>query len=327
MATPNRSKLIDRALKVVRKHFKPVPPPKDRTLFEHLVFACLVEDSPNESAEQVFNALKQEYFGWNEVRVSTIRELTDALKPLVNPAESAARLKQSLHSVFESVYEFDIESMKKQNIGQAAKHLQKYNGTTPFAIAYVTQHALGGHSIPLNRGALITLHTVGVISNDEFSKGLVPGLERAVPKNKGAEVASLLHQLGVEVGRNPYGQVARKFMLEIDPACKDRLPRRPVKAPEPPPAPPKTAATAAAEAKRATAAAEAKRAAEAKKKGAAAKQAPPAKAAPKKEEAKKPAAKQPAPTPTKKPIKPIKKVTKKGTKKPTTRKLTKRKPR
>ena len=104
------------------------------------------------SPSRCFNALKQDYFGWNEVRVSTIRELTDALKPLVNPAESAARLKQTLHSVFESVYEFDIESLKKQNIGQAAKQLQKYNGTTPFAVAYVTQNALGGHSIPLNRG-------------------------------------------------------------------------------------------------------------------------------------------------------------------------------
>ena len=89
MATPNRSALINRTIKVLRKHFKPVPPPKDRTLFEHLLFACLVEDSPQESAEQVFNTLKQDYFGWNEVRVSTIRELTDVLKPLVNPPESA----------------------------------------------------------------------------------------------------------------------------------------------------------------------------------------------------------------------------------------------
>ena len=186
-----------------------------------------MEDSPQESAEQVFSALKHDYFGWNEVRVSTIRELTDALKPLVNPAESAARLKQTLHSVFESVYEFDIESLKKQNIGQAAKHLQKYNGTTPFAVAYVTQNALGGHAIPLNRGTLITLHTVGVISDDEFKQGVVPGLERTVPKNKGAEVGSLLHQLGVEVGRNPYGPAARKLMLEIDPNCKDRLAETP----------------------------------------------------------------------------------------------------
>jgi endonuclease-3 len=312
MATPNRAALINRTLKVLRKHFKPVAPPKDRTLFEHLLFACLVEDSPHEAAEQTFTALKQDYFGWNEVRVSTIRELTDALKPLTNPAESAARLKQTLHSVFESVYEFDIETMKKQNIGAAAKTLQKYNGTTPFAVSYVTQHALGGHAIPLNQGALITLHTVGVISDDEFKKQTVPGLERAVPKNKGVEVASLLHQLGVEVGKNPYGQNARKFMLEIDPNCKDRLPKRPtVKPPEPPPPPPKPEPKAAAKGKQ-------------KEKESAAKQAPKAKEVEKKP-TKKPAAKQPAPT--KKPQKPTKRPAKKVTKKPTSRKLTKKKPR
>src|SRR2546423_6981191 len=195
MATPNRSALIARTLKMLRKHFKPVPQSKDRSVLEHLLFACLLEDSPQEAAEQVFNALKHDYFGWNEVRVSTIRELTDALKPLVNPAESAARLKQTLHSVFESVYEFDIETLKKQNIGQAAKLLQKYNGTTPFVVAYVIQNALGGHAIPLNRGALITLRTVRIISDAEFKQAVVPGLERSVPKNKGAEVSSLLHQL------------------------------------------------------------------------------------------------------------------------------------
>lgn len=307
MATPNRSALIGRTLKVLRKHFKPVPPPpKDRTLFENLLFACLVEDSPNDAAEQVFETLKREYFGWNEVRVSTIRELTDVLKPLVNPPESASRLKQSLHSVFESVYEFDIESMKKQNIGAAVKTLQKYNGTTSFAVAYVTQHSLGGHAIPLNRGALISLHTLGVISDDEFAKNTVPGLERAVPKNKGPEVGSLLHQLGVEVGRNPYGQAARKLLLEIDPNCKDRLPKRPtVKPPEPPPpAKPETKKSA-------------------KQKDTAAKQ--PAPKATEKKSAKKPAAKQPAPS--KKPAKPTKRPTKKGAKKPTSRKLTKKKPR
>jgi hypothetical protein len=282
--------------------------------------ACLLEDSPSDSAEQVFQALKAEYFGWNEVRVSTIRELTDALKPLVNPAESAARLKQTLHSVFESVYEFDIEAFKKQNIGQAAKHLEKYNGTTPFAVAYVTQHALGGHSIPLNKGALITLHTIGVISDSEFKEGVVPGLERAIPKSKGAEVASLLHQLGVEVGKNPYGPNAKKLMLEIDPACKDRLPKKPVPKPEPPPAPPAPPKMTAAEAKRS--------AAEAKKKEAAAAKKAPLKVDPKKakESAKKPPAKKASIA--KKPAgKPTKHVTKKGTKRPTTRKLVKKKPR
>jgi endonuclease-3 len=311
MATPNRSALIARTLKVIRKHYKPVVQPKDRSVLEHLLFACLLEDSPQEAAEQVFQALKHDYFGWNEVRVSTIRELTDALKPLVNPAASAARLKQTLHSVFESVYEFDIETLKKQNIGQAAKLLQKYNGTTPFVVAYVTQNALGGHAIPLNRGVLITFHTVRLISDAEFKQAVVPGLERTVPKNKGAEVGSLLHQLGVEVGRNPYGPAARKLMLEIDPNCKDHLPKRPTK-PEPQPpkpvAPPAPAKGAAADAK---------------KKGAAAKEQP-VKATDKKKPTPPPA--KPV-APVKKPTKITKKPTKKVTKKPTTRKLTKKKPR
>jgi endonuclease-3 len=275
-----------------------------------LLFACLLEDSPQEAAEQVFNSLRQDYFGWNEVRVSTISELTDALKPLVNPPESAARLKQTLRSVFESVYEFDIESLKKQNIGQAAKHLQKYNGTTRFAVAYVTQNALGGHAIPLNHGALITLHTVGVISDDEYAKGVVPGLERAVGKNKGSEVGSLLHQLGVEVGRNPYGPNARKLMLEIDPNCKDRLPKKaPPKPPEPEPAKREEPATAKAKGTKAEAKAAAAKAAHAKK------QEP------------KPTKKPPTKLPTKKETTISKKPTKKGTKKPTTRRLTKKKPR
>jgi hypothetical protein len=311
MATSNRTALITRTIKVLRKHFKPTAPPKDRSLCEHLLFACLLEDSPQEAADQVFSTLKQDYFGWNEVRVSTVRELADVCKPLVNPSTSANRLKHTLHSVFESVYEFEIEELKKQNIGQAVRLLQKYKGTTPFAVAYATQTALGGHAIPINRGALISLHTVGVISDDEFAKETVPGLERAVPKNKGAEVGSLLHQLGVEVGRNPLGQMARKILLEIDPKCKDRLPKRHTHKPavveatpvEPAPAQPKPVAKEAS---------------------------PPEKAEPRKP-AGKPIKKKAVP-PSKKPAakktaQQSKKPTKKGTKKVTTHKLSKKKPR
>ena len=34
--------LINRTAQGVKKHYKPVPPPKDRSLFEHLLFACLL---------------------------------------------------------------------------------------------------------------------------------------------------------------------------------------------------------------------------------------------------------------------------------------------
>lgn len=250
MASKNRAALITKVLKVVKKHYKPVAPPKERSLLQNLLFACCLENSLHDAAEKVFHSLSTDYFDWNEVRVSTIRELSEVLKPLNDPAESATRLKRVLQSVFETHYSFDLEPLKKQNIGVAVKTLEKYNGSTPFIVAYVTQQSLGGHSIPVNQGLLESMRIVGVVTDAEAAKGAVPGLERTVPKNKGVETGSLLHQLGVEMHRSPYGQTIRKLLLEIEPDCKDNLPKR-AKAEEPAPptpAPAKAAAPAPAKA-------------------------------------------------------------------------------
>jgi len=229
MASNNRAAQINKVLKVAKKHFKPADIPADRTVLEHLILACCAENSLLNLANDVFTTLASDYYDWNEVRVTSIRELTEVMKPLNDPKESATRLKRVLQSVFETHYTFDLEPLKKQNIGQTVKQFEKYNGTTHFTVAFVTQNALGGHSIPINAGLLKSMRVVGVISDSEASKGTVPGLERAVPKSKGAEVGTILHQLGVELHRSPYGPTIRKLLLEIDPQCKERLPKRPSK--------------------------------------------------------------------------------------------------
>lgn len=229
MTISNRATLINKTIKVVKKHYKHGPVSTDRTLFENILYACCLENSLHEAADQVFEVLTRDYYDWNEVRVSTIRELTDVMKPLNDPEDSATRLKRVLQSVFETHYSFDLEALKKQNIGQAAKGLRNYHGTSSFIVSYVTQNSLGGHSIPVNWGLLESLRIVGVISDTEAAKGTVPGLERAIPKNKGIEAGILLHQLGVELHRSPYGPAIRKILLEIAPECKQRLPKRAVK--------------------------------------------------------------------------------------------------
>ena len=229
MASNNRAAQINKVLKFAKKHFKPAEVPSDRTVLEHLILACCAENSLLDSANGVYASLASDYYDWNEVRVTSIRELTDVMKPLNDPKEAATRLKRVLQSVFETHYSFDLEPMKKQNIGATVKQIDTYNGTTSFTVAFVTQNALAGHSIPINRGLLESLRVVGVISDAEAAKGSVPGLERVVPKSKGTEVGTMLHQLGVELYRSPYGPTIRKFLLEIDPGCKDRLPKRPSK--------------------------------------------------------------------------------------------------
>ena len=329
MASPNRTALIKKTVRVLRKHFTSHTPATDRTLLEHMLFACLLENSNHEAAERAFANISKDYFDLNEVRVSTVKELSESFRGLVDPTESAARLKRTLHSMFETVYAFDVEILKKQNIGQAVKTIEKYDGSTPFVVAYVTQMALSGHSIPVNRGLMISFQTIGVISNSEVKKRVVPGLERAIPKSKGIEIGSLLHNLGVEVGRNPYGQVARKLLLEINPTCTDRLPKRPPKPREKQPDPPEEKKGVSKKKKRPKTDGQksSKPTAKSKSGPTAAKPAPQksVKKTGKKTTKKTPAAKQKV----KKKTSPTKKVTKKKTvkKKKTSHRLSKKKPR
>jgi hypothetical protein len=241
MAPSNRSALLTRAHRVLKKHFKAVPPPADRPLLEQLLFACCLENARYESAEQAFAALTKGFFDWNEVRVSTVKELAEVVNMLPDPAAAAHNLKRVLQSAFEATYSFDLEALKKQSLGQAIGRLKKFEGSTAFVVSYVTQSALGGHAIPLDRGGLEVLSIIGAATEAEVASAEVAGLERAIAKSKGIEFGSLLHQLAAELVAAPYSPAVHKFLLEITPEAKARLPKRPSKkasvAPPPPPAP------------------------------------------------------------------------------------------
>lgn len=229
MATLNRAALLTKMHKVLKKHYTPVPMP-DRPLLEHLLYACCLENASYSAADKAYAAVSTSFFDWNEVRVSTVKELAEAMHVLPEPQVAASNLKRVLQGVFESAYAFELEGLKKQNLGQAQQKLAKYEGATPFAVAYVTQAALGGHSIPLDRGLLAVFAVLGLASEQDQAAYSVPGLERAIPKNKGVEFGSLAHQIAAEMIGNPYSPALHKVLLEIAPDAKDRLPKRPPKA-------------------------------------------------------------------------------------------------
>jgi endonuclease III len=225
MATQNRTALINKMHKVLKKHYKPVPTP-DRPTLEHVLYACCLENASYDAADKAYTAVSTTFFDWNEVRVSTVKELAEVMHTLPEPAVAAGNLKRVLQSVFEASYSFELEALKKLPLGQAQQKLQKHPGVTSFTVAYVTQAALGGHAIPLDRGLLDAFGILGLASEQEKAAHSVPGLERAIPKNKGVEFGSLAHQLGAELIHSPHSQNLHKILLEIAPDCKERLPKR-----------------------------------------------------------------------------------------------------
>lgn len=226
MSASNRAEIVNKIHRVLKKHGKPYAPPAERPVLEHLLYACCLENAKHESADEAFAKLQQMYFDWNEVRVTSTTELAETMTALPDPNDAASRLKRCLQSVFEANYSFDMEAIKKQNIGKTQADLEKYVGMTPFVIAYLTQNALGGHAIPVNRGVLELLQVLEVVSAKDAASGHVPGLERTIPKNKGVEFASLLHDFGVDFALSMNSTKVKTILAEIDPTAKDRLPKR-----------------------------------------------------------------------------------------------------
>lgn len=232
MPAINRAAVLTKLHKVLKKHYEPVNPPAGRTLLENMLFACCLENSPYAAAEQAYEAVSKAYFDWNEVRVSTVKEISEVMKALPDPQASANLLRRCLQATFEANYSFDLEPMKKLNLGVAVQKLSSYDGMSAFVVSYITQTSLGGHSIPLDAGAMGSLAVLGLVEPGASAKDGCSGMERAIPKNKGLEFGSLLHQLSVDYTANPYSTNLHKILLEVDGDAKARLPKRGVKPPE-----------------------------------------------------------------------------------------------
>ena len=226
MTTPNRAAQIGKLQKVLKKHFKPVAPPADRTVLEHILYACILENARYEAADEAFAKLRELYFDWNEIRVTTVTELAENMTGIPDAQAAGQRIKKVLQSVFETAYSFDIEPLRKQNIGKSEKDLDKIAGVSRFVREYVTQHALDGHSIPISPTALEVLYAVGIIDDAEIEKQVVPGIERAIPKNKGTEFASLLQQIAADYHDSPGSSKLRAILAEVDGEFKERIAKR-----------------------------------------------------------------------------------------------------
>lgn len=325
-ASTNRADLINRLFKVAKKRYEPIKPPTERSVMEHLLYACCLEDSEYVSADEVFARLQEDYFDWNEVRVTTTVELAEVMKSLYDANAAAFRLRRTMHGMFEAHYQFDLEFLKKENLGKAIQILEKYRGITPFVVSYTAQAGLAGHSIPVDEALLSLLFVIGAISESEFQKRKIPGLSRVVSKANGIEFASVAHQLAAAFHKSPHNKELREVILKITPDAKERFPKRGAKkkvvepTPEPVKKSTKVAKVAAAKAKAA-------------KKSAKKATAKPAKKAPAK---KKPAAKKAAKKKTGKKKAPAKKSSskkskkaggKKSKKKSPTKRLARKKPR
>src|SRR5262249_19589492 len=148
-----------------------------------------------------FQALQNHFFDWNEVRVSSVREIEEALGDIPDAELRANRLISFLQEVFETTYSFDLEALHKKGLKQAAKQLARYQAANDYAIAWVIQQSLGGHAIPLDSPSLRVLRRLGLLDEDvEDMEAVRTSLEHLIPKARGPLFTELMSALAHDTG-------------------------------------------------------------------------------------------------------------------------------
>jgi endonuclease-3 len=157
-------------------------------VLEQFIFALCRENATMEQAQLAYTNLKSRFFDWNEVRVSTIRELEEALAGLSDAESRAQRLVSFLQEVFEEKFSFDLEDLHKKGLKQAAKKLTNYGAANDYVGAWVVQRSLGGHAIPIDAATLRCVRRLGLIEpNTEDPEAARATLEHLIPKAKGSQ--------------------------------------------------------------------------------------------------------------------------------------------
>lgn len=199
MVAANRPKSVDKQevcrklTSLLKKAYSATPPKQDLPVLETLLYAVCLENSNPQEAGTVYAKLLNAFHDLNEVRVSSISELQPVFVGLSDPEWRAARVKGALQYVFETNYAFDFDSLRRKSAELAAKQLAKIPALSPFVRAYVMQHSLGSHVLPIDDRMHAALVWLGLAEGDQSTEQSSEHLRPFVRK---ADAPLFCHLLG-----------------------------------------------------------------------------------------------------------------------------------
>ncbi|WP_337177820.1 endonuclease [Paludisphaera sp.] len=197
MATQSKTQYLADLQAYLKRRYKTkaAPAPARLPVIDAVVYGICHEGTTREQANQALSRFKDQFSDWNEVRVSHLGELQEALADVPDPAARAQRIRRFLRQMFEKTYSFTaLDALAKKPLKEALKAFQAYEAfSSDYVTATVVQQSLGGHAIPIDEATRLALEKLGLKEDDVPTlRGLV---ERAIPKNRGAEFLELLEEL------------------------------------------------------------------------------------------------------------------------------------
>ncbi len=194
--TINKQRLLTHLFTTAKKLVD--PDEEARPVLQQFIYGLCRENATREQADEAYRVLCERFFDWNEVRVSSVRELEEAFAGMSEPEMRAQRLVSFLQEVFEIHFSFELDKLQKEGLKQASKKLARYQAADDYVVSWVVQRSLGGHAIPLDAPTLRCASRLGLIDGEQGEAEARASLEHLIPKAKGPQFTDMLSMMAGE---------------------------------------------------------------------------------------------------------------------------------
>ena len=238
MASKNRAALINKVLKVVKKHYKPAAPLEGPLAAASICCSRAAWRTRRTTRpSSVFQSLTSDYFDWNEVRVSTVRELAEVLQAAERPerggdaaeARAAKRVRDAL-----LVRPRAAQEAEHRRRGQAAREVQRQH-----AVRRGVRHAAGaGRALDPDRtrGCSSRCGSSAWSPTPRRPRASCRAWSGPCPRARAPRSARSCTSWASRCIAARTGRRFASCCWRSSPRRKDSLPKRPTKADEAPPA-------------------------------------------------------------------------------------------
>jgi endonuclease III len=181
---------------------------------DELVSTILSQNTNDINRDRGFNALREKFGTWEEVRDAQTAEVVDAIRPAGLANQKGPRIQQVLRSITEERGNLDLSFLEKLTVEEARAWLTRFNGVGPKTAAIVLCFSLGKPAFPVDTHIYRVTGRIGLRPEKMTVEQAHPHLESLFPPETYYAAHLNIIRLGREICQ------ARRPRCEICPIIK-----------------------------------------------------------------------------------------------------------
>jgi endonuclease III len=162
---------------------------------EALICGIIHERMNGSAAQRALRGLRSSFVDWNDLRVSRVEEVVEALGE-DTPASRAAALSltTALKDIFDEYHKISLQALKTQGKRPARQCLERFEGVSRFVVNYCLLTGLQAHAVPLTDGMIEYLKQQKLIETNADPEDIEGFLTRQVAAKDAFEFYALLRR-------------------------------------------------------------------------------------------------------------------------------------